>query len=196
MNYPEYFTEEEHEEFHYDVTHRLEWKGSTKYCFAGYDETVPFFTIESRLSPELSEAYIKKVQSEFPMKVTKLGGNKYKFYTNEWSHDKAIILGNICKGISEFAFFCGLQILKYPNEDFFVGNRKAFEEVPAKLTWKYSYNDDHGWWNGARIDLEGDEYYLKEDKWKTTTIVKALELLPKYKPAKHMKRWDVCLGRA
>jgi hypothetical protein len=167
---------------------------STEYpCFAlSFGDTR--FALKSVMSKEDADKYLKMIADEEPFKWW-WEGDYVQFKLSSGKKEYMILLGNLCKGISEFSFFCQDILTDKSNDTFFGKSVKAFEKYLPHIN-ELCYATGHGWHQytpkGKYPDIT---YYIPEDQkkaWMGLTIKQLFENYRKAKRFDFMGVWKTC----
>jgi hypothetical protein len=142
-------------------------------CFAqSYGDTR--FAIKPAIPKKDVDAYLALVAAEEPFKWW-WDGEYVQFEFKEAGRAYVILLGNLCKGISEFSFWCKDIAKDKSNGTFFEKSVRAFEKYIPQII-EIGYNTNHGWHYYKTEGKYPDFTYRipdgEKEKWKGVTIKK------------------------
>jgi len=119
------------------------------------------------MSRENTEKWLSLINDEIPFKW-KWENDKVKIYPPLTDKPFLYFFGNLCKGISEGAWYCEDHLKDESDEPFFVKNWRAFSKQEDDVMHEVGYNPNHFWFNWK------DKEHLKYPR-KSRTIKEAYD---------------------
>ncbi len=154
-------------------------------CFAAYScKKDPEVCFPLLMYEENADAWLKMLKDNgVPLRSWEFYSNLKKenfvsvLFEGEIPQNFILCYGNLCKGVSEFSWFCETLIQDKSDEPFFAKSRRLYKKFMGNIF----YNGAHGW--------EPEEYMMAFGKEKTPIIHTISECVTK------LKRVDPPVGR-
>jgi hypothetical protein len=141
-----------------------------------------FFELESVMSVEDATKWLKILQKEIEFKWEHKGGSTFRIYWPRHDWKFTVMFGNLCKGISEFAFFCERHLQDESDDPFFIKNLRAFQTCSKQDLMEVQYNSNHGWWQNSHCQTS--------PQLSATTLKELINRIPKHEAN---DVWPFCL---